>query len=65
MSSNNRTPASVLNAPLPTVSVISTQAGLNRKSRRHVQFRSNGKVFLIPKAQREASSNTPFKKEES
>ena len=70
MASNNRTPASVLNAPVSTPVQISTQSGRTRVERRHMTLSLDGKVmrpglglgktFTIPKAARKAATNIPF-----
>ena len=65
MSSDNRTPESVLNAPVSRPLPISAQPGKNRLSRRHIHVAPTGKVSFIPKGQQEAATNVPFKKEEA
>ena len=64
MSSHNRTPTSVLNAPTLTPIQLSLQLGIingpTRVERRHVQYRPRGKTFLIPKAARPPATNVPL-----
>ena len=70
MASNNRTPASVLNAPALTPVQISTQSGRNRVERRHMTVSLDGKrirpglglgkTYTIPKAERRAATNVPY-----
>jgi len=63
MSSDNRTPKSVLNAPVSTPLPISAQPGKNRLSRRHIYVRRNGAASFIPKGQQDAATNVPFERE--
>jgi hypothetical protein len=67
MSSNNRTPQSVLNAPdLPMPIVVSAQPGQNRAGRRHVFLDSHGHQspmaasITIPRAARKPATNIPY-----
>ena len=63
MSSSLNTPQSVLDAPTLLPVTVSTQAGKNRRDRRHITYRTRGKSFLIPKQHREAATNVPFASE--
>jgi len=53
MSSNARTPQSVLDAPHLTPVVVVAQSGQNRVERRQVKYRAKGKTPLIPKSARD------------
>jgi hypothetical protein len=68
MSSSNRTPQTVLDAPHLTPVMVSVQHGLNRRERRHVTLNAKGervnpglgKTITIPKAARVAATNVPY-----
>jgi hypothetical protein len=74
MSSSDRTPQSVLDAPHLTPVPVSQQLGiidgLTRRERRHVTLNAKGervnpglgKTFTIPKAARVAATNVPLTK---
>ena len=74
MSSSNRTPKSVLEAPTSTPVPVSLPLGIidgqNRHGRRHVLLDSHGKPIrmaasiTIPKAARVAATNVPLTKTE-
>ena len=72
MSSNARTPQSVLDAPHLTPVMVSVQLGIidgqNRHGRRHVMLDEHGRTIrmaasiTIPKAARVAATNVPLTK---
>jgi hypothetical protein len=69
MSSDNRTPASVLNAPTLTPLQLSQRLGVingpSRVDRRHVQYKRGGRTYLIPKASRVPAINVPLTRDQS
>jgi hypothetical protein len=74
MSSNARTPQTVLDAPTLTPVMVSVQLGIidgpTRRERRHVTLNAKGervnpglgKTLTIPKAARQPASNVPHVK---
>lgn len=66
MSSNNRTPQTVLDAPSLTPVTVSGQSGQNRAGRRHVLLDAKGHPlnirasYTIPKAARQPATNVPY-----
>lgn len=74
MSSNARTPQTVLDAPTLTPVPVSVQLGIidgpTRRERRHVTLNAEGervnpglgKTFTIPKSARVAATNVPLTK---
>lgn len=60
MSSDNRTPVSVLNAPTRHPIQLGIINGPSRVDRRHVQYKRGGRTFLIPKASRQPATNVPL-----
>ena len=75
MASNNRTPKSVLNAPVLTPIPMSLQLGIidgqTRAGRRHVMLDEKGHEIpmaasiTIPKAARVAATNVPLTRDQS
>jgi len=59
MSSNNRTPASVLNAPTSVPVQVSEQRWDNRRARRHLALKPTDRVITIPRAFRQPATNIP------
>lgn len=68
--SHNRTPQSVLDAPVPTPVVLSDQSGYSRAERRHVTLNAKGlrmrpglgKTLNIPKAAQQRATNVPYRR---
>jgi hypothetical protein len=56
MSSNARTPQSVLDAPHLTPVTVVAQSGQNRVERRQVKYRAKGRTRQIPRSARDRRS---------
>jgi len=65
VSSHGRTPARVLAAPTLTPVLVSSQSGQSRAERRHVRYTARGRLFLIPRLDRQPATNVPYLRDQS
>lgn len=65
MAKKQRTPRTVLDAPVLTPVQPVAHRGPNRAARRHVTDRRSGRTWVVPRHLRQPATNEPHRKRES